>query len=267
MAPEFRPGARVLVVGGGYIGLESAAVAASRGLRVTLVEMAPRILQRVASAATSDYFRELHRAHGVDLREGAALRRLEGRDGRVVAAVLEDGEPLPVDFVIVGIGIAPDTRLADAAGLATDNGIAVDALCRTSDPAIFAAGDCTSFPWRDGRVRLESVQNAIDQGEHAAACMLGGTAPYRPSPWFWSDQYDCKLQIAGLHAGHDRTVTRPGARPGSQSVWYYAGDRLVAVDAMNDPRSYMTGKRWLEAGASPDPARIADPATDLRELA
>ena len=265
MAPEFVPGRHVLVVGGGYIGLESAAVAAARGLKVTLIEMAPRILARVAAAATSDYFRELHRSHGVDIREATGLTRLTARDGRVAAAVLGSGEELPVDFVIVGIGVTPDTRLAEAAGLAVDNGIAVDALCRTSDPAIWAAGDCASFPWRDGRVRLESVQNAIDQAEHAAATMLGETRPYLPSPWFWSDQYDCKLQIAGLHAGHDRTVLRPGSRAGGQSVWYYAGDRLLAVDAMNDPKAYMTGKRWLEAGVSPEPARIADPGVDLRQ--
>lgn len=264
MAHEFVAGRRVLIVGGGYIGLEAAAVAASRGLSVTLVEMAPRILARVAAAATADFFRDLHRGHGVEIREGTGLDRLEG-SGRVERAVLAGGETLPVDFVIVGIGIVPDTRLAKTAGLTLDNGIAVDGHCRTSDPAIWAAGDCASFPWRAGRVRLESVQNAIDQAEHAAATMLGGTEDYVPSPWFWSDQYDCKLQIAGLHAGHDRTVTRPGSRPGGQSVWYYAGDRLLAVDAMNDPKAYMTGKRWLEAGVSPDPSRIRDAATDLRE--
>jgi 3-phenylpropionate/trans-cinnamate dioxygenase ferredoxin reductase component len=265
MAPEFVAGRRVLVVGGGYIGLEAAAVAAARGLNVTLLEMAPRILARVAAAATSDWFRALHRSHGVDIREGTGLDRLVERDGRVASALLVTGEELPVDFVIVGIGITPDTRLAQSAGLETGDGIAVDGLCRTSDPAIWAAGDCTSFPRGEGRIRLESVQNAIDQAEHAAATMLGSTEPYAPSPWFWSDQYDCKLQIAGLHAGHDRTVTRPGSRPGGQSVWYYAGDRLLAVDAMNDPKAYMTGKRWLEAGISPDAGRIADPATDLRE--
>lgn len=264
MAPEFREGRRALVVGGGYIGLESAAVAAARGLAVTLLEMAPRILSRVASAETSNFFRDLHRRHGVDIREGTGLVGLTGRDGRVVSADLEGGETLPVDFVIVGIGVGPDTRLAEAARLEIDNGIAVDGLCRTSDPAIWAAGDCTSFPWRDGRVRLESVQNAIDQAEHAAATMLGATEAYRPSPWFWSDQYDCKLQIAGLHAGHDRTIVRPGSRPGGQSVWYFAGGRLVAVDAMNDPKAYMQGKRWLEAGVSPDSARIADAGLDLR---
>lgn len=269
MEPEFRPGRRVLIVGGGYIGLEAAAVAASRGLRVTLVEAASRILGRVAATETADFFRELHRSHGVDIREGAGLLRLAAREGRVAEATLSDGEEISVDFVVIGIGITPDTRLAEAAGLTIDNGIATDALCRTSDPGIWAAGDCASFPWRledgDGRVRLESVQNAIDGAEHAAATMLGSTLAYTPSPWFWSDQYDCKLQIAGLHGGYDRTVTRPGSRPGGRSVWYFGGRRLLAVDAMNDPKAYMQGKRWLESGLSPDPERIADAAIELRQ--
>lgn len=264
IAPDFQPGRRVLVIGGGYIGLESAAVAAMRGLQVTLIEMAPRILARVAARETSDFFRALHQGHGVDIRESTGLETLIGEDGRVTAARLSTGEEIAVDLVIVGIGITPDTDLAEAAGLRIENGIAVDELCRTSDPRIWAAGDCTSFPWRGGRVRLESVQNAIDQAEHAAATMLGAREPYLPSPWFWSDQYDCKLQIAGLNTGHDRVLTRPGTREGGRSIWYFAGPELLAVDAMNDPKAYMTGKRWLEAGTSPDPEKIADPEVELR---
>ncbi|GIX12733.1 MAG: pyridine nucleotide-disulfide oxidoreductase [Paracoccaceae bacterium] len=261
-----RPGARALVVGGGYIGLEAAAVLRGLGLAVTLIEAAPRILGRVAAAETADFFRALHRGHGVEIREGVGLARLVGRGGAVAGAELTDGGHLPADLVVVGIGIDPDTRLAAAAGLAIDNGIAVDALGRTSDPAIFAAGDCASFPWRGRRIRLESVQNAIDQAEAAADAMLGGSTPYDPVPWFWSDQYDVKLQIAGLNAGHDRVVVRPGPREGSRSVWYFAGSRLLAVDAMNDPRAYMTGKRWLETGHHPDPDALADPGRDLRSL-
>lgn len=265
MAPDFREGARLLIVGGGYIGLEAAAVAAAKGLRVTLIELAPRILQRVAAAETADYFRDLHRAHGVDIREGVGLDRLEGEGGRVARARLATGETLDVDLVVVGIGVLPNQELAAEAGLTVGNGIETDEACATSDPAIFAAGDCASLHWEGGRIRLESVQNAIDQAEAAAASMIGAGAPYRPSPWFWSDQYDVKLQIAGLNLGHDLVVTRPG-EGAARSVWYYRGERLLAVDAMNDPRAYMTAKRLIEAGMSPAPERATDPATPLKAL-
>ncbi len=264
MAAEFRPGRRLLVIGGGYIGLEAAAVASKLGLSVTLVEAAPRILQRVASAETAAHLRALHQAHGVRILEGRALARLTG-DGRVTGAELADGETIPADFVIAGIGIDPETRLAAAAGLAIENGIRTDALGRTSDPAIWAAGDCASFPHAGGRLRLESVGNAIDQAEAVAANMLGADEPYVPRPWFWSDQYDAKLQIAGLNTGFDRVVTRPGEGP-AVSFWYYRGADLLAVDAVGDPRAYMVGKRLIEAGRSPDPAQVADPATDLKAL-
>lgn len=263
MAPEFTEGRHVLVIGGGYIGLEAAAVAAAKGLKVTLVEMADRILQRVASPETSDYFRALHRRHGVDIREGVGLERLNG-DTRVTSATLSDGSTLDIDFAIVGIGIRPATALAEAAGLTIDNGIRVDSHGRTSDPSIFAAGDCTSFPYKGGRIRLESVPNAIEQAEATAAAMLGDTGEYLAKPWFWSDQYDVKLQIAGLNAGYDRVVVRDSGGP--RSHWYYRGETLLAVDAMNDPRAYMVGKRLIESGKSPDPQAVADPETDLKSL-
>ncbi len=263
MAPEFRPGRRVLIVGGGYIGLEAAAVARQRGLAVTLIEAAPRILQRVAAPETSDYMRALHAAQGVRIIEDCALARLTG-EGRVDGAELADGQRLSADFVIMGIGITPDSVLARGAGLVLDNGIAVDEMGRTSDPHVWAAGDCASFPYQGGRIRLESVQNAIDQAEAVAANMLGADTGYVPQPWFWSDQYDLKLQIAGLNTGYDHVVVRPGAA--AQSHWYYAGDRFLAVDAMNDPRAFMLGKRLLAAGRSPDPAVLADPGADLKTL-
>ncbi|MDP3341626.1 NAD(P)/FAD-dependent oxidoreductase [Frigidibacter sp.] len=268
MAPLFRPGARLLIVGGGYIGLEAAAVAAKLGLSVTLIEAAPRILGRVASAETANWFRALHQGHGVTIREGTGLDRLLG-DTHVTGALLADGTEIPADFVILGIGVLPETALAEAAGLTTLNGIAVDAEGRTSDPAIWAAGDCASFPLpgdaSGARLRLESVGNAIDMAECVAANMLGAAQAYVPKPWFWSDQYDVKLQIAGLNTGHDRVITRPGTGNGI-SFWYYAGDTLLAVDAANDPRAYMIGKRLIEAGRSPAPTAIADPATDLKAL-
>ncbi len=266
MAPEFSSGARVLIIGGGYIGLEAAAVAASRGLNVTLVEMAERILQRVASPETAVYFRDLHGSHGVDIREGVGLERLLGTDGRVTHARLTDGSDLAVDFVIVGVGIEPSTWLAEAAGLEVENGIKVDARGQTSDPDIFAAGDCTSFPYKDHRIRLESVPNAIDQAEVVADAMLRKPAGYTARPWFWSDQYDVTLQIAGLNNGYDRIVTRPGSREGAVSFWYFKGASLLAVDAMNEPRAYMLGRRLIEAGISPEPDEIADPDVDLKAL-
>ena len=263
MTPSFEAGGHVLIIGGGYIGLEAAAVAASKGLKVTLVEMADRILQRVACPETSDYFRELHTGHGVTILEGVGLERLTG-EGKVTGALLSNGDVLDIDFAIVGVGIAPATELAEMAGLTLENGIKTDAHGRTSDPSIWAAGDCASFPYRGGRIRLESVPNAIDQAEVVAANMLGGTENYVAKPWFWSDQYDIKLQIAGLNAGYDRIVTR--ADGGARSHWYYAGDTLLAVDAMNDPRGYMIGKRLIEAGKSPAPDVVADPETDMKAL-
>ncbi len=264
MRGQFLPGRRVVVIGGGYIGLEAAAVAAKLGLQVSVVEMAPRILQRVAAPQTSDYMRALHQAHGVTIIEGTGLDRLLG-DGHVTAARLTDGRELPCDFVIVGVGIMPATALAEMAGVTLENGIRTDAHGRTSDPHIWAAGDCASFPHALGQIRLESVQNAIDQSECVAANIMGAAQDYAPMPWFWSDQFDCKLQIAGLNTGYDQIVTRPG-EAGAISFWYYKSGRLLSVDAMNDPRAYMVGKRLIEMGRTPDPVAIADPATQLKAL-
>lgn len=267
LTPEIAPGRRLLVVGGGYIGLEAAAVAARKGMQVTVIEAAARILARVAPEATARRIADLHGRQGVDLRCGATLDRLEGdAAGRATHAALADGARLAVDVVIAGIGAVPNTELAGQAGLEIENGIAVDASARSSDPAIVAAGDCASFPWRSRRIRLESVQNAIDQAKTAARTLLGDVAtPYEPTPWFWSDQYDTKLQIAGLSDGADRVVERPGDKPGAHSIWSFAGDRLLAVDALDDPRAFMTGKRWLEAGAAPSADAIADPQTPLKD--
>jgi 3-phenylpropionate/trans-cinnamate dioxygenase ferredoxin reductase component len=265
MRDAFRPGHRLLVVGGGYIGLEAAAVARKLGLTVTLVEAAPRILGRVASAETAAAIRALHQGHGVDLIEGMGLARLTGARGHVTGADLADGRHIAADVVLVGIGVTPDIALAEAAGLTIDNGIATDAQGRSSDPAIWSAGDCASFPAPGGRLRLESVQNAIDMAECVAANILGAGLTYAPVPWFWSDQYDVKLQIAGLNTGYTRVIARQGEGH-TASFWYFADDRFIAVDAMNDPRAYMVGKRLLESGRSPDPAVLADPAADLRAL-
>jgi 3-phenylpropionate/trans-cinnamate dioxygenase ferredoxin reductase subunit len=264
MAPEFVEGKSVLIVGGGYIGLEASAVAAKKGLNVTLVEMADRILQRVASPQTSDFFRALHTDHGVKILEGVGLSRLTG-EGRVSGAELADGTTLDVDFVIVGVGIVPGTALAETAGVALDNGIKTDAEGRTSVDGIWAAGDCASFPYKEGRIRLESVPNAIDQAEVVAENIMGAGKTYVATPWFWSDQYDVKLQIAGLNAGYDRVVTRDMGDAGI-SFWYYQGETLLAVDAANAPRDYMVAKRLIEAGKSPASDVVADPAVVLKDL-
>jgi len=264
LGPHLVAGRRLLVVGGGYIGLEAAAVAVGKGLQVTLLEAAPRILQRVAAPATSDYFRALHTARGVDLREGVALRRLLADGGRVCGAELEDGSRIDADAVLVGIGVLPNVELAEAAGLEVDNGIVVDALCQTSDPRILAAGDCCSFDYRGQRIRLESVQNANDQAATAAHTVAGQPKPYAALPWFWSDQYDCKLQIAGLNSGYDQAVVRPGKTERSRSIWYYRGDQLLAVDAISDPAAFVTAKKLLERGGSVPAAQAADPASEFR---
>ena len=264
LRPALAPGRRLVVIGGGYIGLEAAAVARKLGLNVTLVEAAPRILGRVAAAETADMIRDLHRAHGTEIIEGTGIARITGTDA-ADGVDLADGRHLPADLVICGIGVAPEIALAEDAGLAIDNGIATDAQGRTADPAIWAAGDCASIPGADGRLRLESVGNAIDMAEAVAANILGAGTDYAPRPWFWSDQFDAKLQIAGLNAGYDQVVTRPGAGTHSGSVWYYRDGRLIAVDALNDARAYMIGKRLIEGGKSPTPETVAT-APDLKAL-
>ncbi|MCF3972712.1 NAD(P)/FAD-dependent oxidoreductase [Paracoccus salsus] len=264
LAPSMRPGRRLIVIGGGYIGLEAAAVARKLDLEVTVLESAPRILGRVAATETADMIRALHQAHGVTIMESASLQRITGTD-RATGVALADGRELPADLIVTGIGVLPETRLAHEAGLAIDNGILTDDRGRSSDPAIWAAGDCASFPFEGERIRLESVGGAIDMAETVADNMLGADRAYVAKPWFWSDQFDAKLQIAGLGAGHDRIVTRPGDGRHGGSVWYYRRDRLIAVDALNDARAYMIGKRLIEAGRSPDPQTLAE-TPDLKAL-
>lgn len=266
LATEMKPGHRLLILGGGYIGLEAAAVARKLGLEVTLVEMADRILARVAARETADAIRAIHVSQGVVIHETTGLTRLIGDEGRVKAAELSDGRVIDTDLVIVGIGVTPNDRLAADAGLEVRNGIVVDAFGRTSDPAIFAMGDCAVQDWKGQPVRLESVQNAVDQAEAIAAILAGGMEPYDPKPWFWSDQYDVKLQIAGFNLGYDRTVLRPGQREGSLSVWYFREGAFIAVDAINDAKAYVTGKKLLETGRPVEPSAIADPALDLKSL-
>ena len=266
MAPEFIEERCVLIIGGGYIGLEAAAVAATRGLKVTLVEMSDRILSRVAAPQTSDYFRNLHKTHGVTIKEGIGLTKLNGDGDMVCSAELSDGSKLEIDFAIVGVGIVPATELAKASGLEITDGIKVDSLGQTSDPAIWAAGDCCAFPYKNAELRLESVPNAIDQAEVVAQNILGAQIDYIPKPWFWSDQYDVKLQIAGLNTGFSDVVIRKMPDQKAVSFWYYDDQKLIAVDAMNDPRAFMVAKRLLEAGKTAPREAISNPQINLKTL-
>lgn len=263
LAENFKPGQRALIVGGGYIGLEAAAVAIKCGVTTVLVEAADRILQRVASKEISRHLRALHLTKGVDLREGLMLSNLIGENGRVTGGEFSDGSVVPVDLVVVGIGARPNHTLAEAAGLTIENGISVNQCCETSDPKILAAGDCASFPHLGGMLRLESVGNAIDMGETVAQVIMGNRQPYLPNPWFWSDQYNTKLQIVGLYKGCDSTVARI-TDENTVSFWHYAGDRLLSVEAINDPRSYMVGKRLIETDKTVPKSEVADPAVNLK---
>ncbi|MFN0024712.1 MAG: NAD(P)/FAD-dependent oxidoreductase [Parvularculaceae bacterium] len=268
LRPVLAAARRIVIVGAGYIGLEVAASARKAGCAVTVLEMAPRVLARVAGAGISAFFDNLHRAHGVDLRLGAGLAGFEGRDA-VEWAVLASGERIPCDAALIGIGAAPATALAAAAGLAIDNGVATDDSAQTSDPAIFAAGDCASFPSRlyGRRMRLESVPNAIEQAKVAGANMAGGDAVYDAVPWFWSDQFDVKLQTAGVAEGCDSAATRGDPASGRFSVWSLLGRQLLAVDAVNDPAAFLAAKRLIAAKTPVDAKVLADPATDLKSLA
>lgn len=259
LSPHLITERKLVMVGGGYIGLEVAAVARERGLAVTVVEAGARILQRVAASETSSYFRDLHRSKGVRLIEGVGLRRLKGQ-GHVSAAELADGRTIEADIVVVGIGVTPRIALAESAGIVIDNGIRVDSRGRTSAEGVWAVGDCCSFPYRGRSIRLESVPNAVDQGAVVAANLLGGEEDYLARPWFWSDQYDVKLQTAGLNLGYDQTLLRSSPKGDkSVSVWYFSQGRAIAVDAMNDPRTYMAARRFFQQGKPPCFAEVSDP--------
>lgn len=240
------PGARLVVIGGGYIGLETAAVARALGHEVVVLEAAERVLGRVVAPVVSEFFTAKHRRAGVDLRTATGVVGIEGTD-RVRAVALADGGRVEADVVLISIGALPETRLAEAAGLDVADGIRVDQGARTSAENVFAAGDCTRFDSaRFGRsIRLESVQNAIDQAKAAVATMLGETVVYDPVPWFWSDQYDLKLQIVGLSTGHDRYEVDGDPASEKFSVAYFAGDRLLAVDSINHPRRHMQARKLV----------------------
>ncbi|WP_339109080.1 FAD-dependent oxidoreductase [Thioclava sp. GXIMD4216] len=261
LEPQMVAGKRLVVIGGGYIGLETAAVARKLGLEVTLVQASERILRRVACRETADAVRALHQAEGVTILEGTSLRELRG-DGVVDSVELVDGTVLPADLVVVGIGVTPATRLAEEAGLVLGDGIVTNSQGRTSDPHIWSAGDCAEINLNGARMRLESVGNAIDMGELVACNMLGAGKDYQPKPWFWSDMFASKLQIAGWNGGYTRVIAK---NVDGQSFWYFRDDQLIAVDALDAPRAYMVGKRLIEAGSDVTPAEV-EAAVDLKTL-
>jgi len=256
----------VVVVGGGFIGLELAATARLLGKTVTVLEAAPRLMGRVVAPAISAHFLELHRGLGSSVRLETPVAGLIGEGGAVVGVETLTGERIAADTVIVGVGVVPNIEIVEAAGLEVANGIVVDEFMRTSDPRIVAAGDAVAFHhWALGRpVRLESVQNAVDQAKTASATLLGKPEPYRAVPWFWSDQGDAKLQMVGLSMDADGSVLRGRPEDGSFSVFHYRGDSLVAIDSVNRATDHMLGRRWLAAGFSPPREAVADESVDLK---
>ncbi len=261
-------GRHLAVIGGGYIGLEVAAVATTLHQDVTVVEAAERVMSRVVSPQVSAFYEALHRRHGVRLKLECGVAELTGTD-RVDGVLLTNGELVRADTVVIGVGITPNTGLAERAGLAVDNGIVVDERCRTADENIYAVGDCTFHPnaLLGRSLRLESVHNALEQAKTAAANICGVDIHYEQIPWFWSDQYDVKLQIAGLSQGYDQVVMRGDPESGSFSCLYLCEGRLIAVDAINRPKDFIQSKALIAAGARIPPDQLADIAVDLKNMA
>jgi 3-phenylpropionate/trans-cinnamate dioxygenase ferredoxin reductase subunit len=269
---QLRPGCHVALVGGGYIGLEVAAVAAQLGCQVNVLEMAARVMSRVVSTPVSDFYEAEHRKAGVTITLNAMVAGFEGHAGALQHILLTDGRRVPADVAIIGVGVDPNIEVAQAAGLTCDNGIRVDEFGATNDSHIFAAGDCTNHPnpFVGGQVRLESVQNAVDQARHAALAMLGKKTSYGEVPWFWSDQYDLKLQIAGIRAGFDEMVLRGDPHTRQFAVFYLRGGlttgRVVAVEAVNAVSEYIIGRRLIAGRVCIPAIRLADLSQPMKSF-
>jgi 3-phenylpropionate/trans-cinnamate dioxygenase ferredoxin reductase component len=261
-----KPGARAVIVGGGYIGLEVAATARHMGCAVTVLEMADRVMNRVVASNVSEYFAHEHRTQGVKIICNSRVVRLEG-SGRVERVICADGSMYPADLLIVGVGVVANSQLAIDAGIKCENGIVVDEYCRTSDPAVFAAGDCTNYfsPRYQTRVRLESVDNAFEQSKVAALNMLDRQTVYDRVPWFWSDQFDNKLLIVGVSQGHDQQLTRGDPATRSFSVCYIKGGELLAIEAINHSKDYMAGRKLIAERMRPDLDKLADPSVSIKD--
>jgi len=266
---HFKPGARLVIIGAGYIGMETAAVAVTHGLDATVVETADRIMARALAPEVSAFFDQVHREAGVKILCDRSPNAEIIGTGKVEALRGADGIELPADLIIAGIGILPTTDIAEEAGLECANGIIVDECCRTSDPHVLAIGDCTNHPNHllGRRLRLESVHNAQEQAKTAAATLCGKLKPYNQIPWFWSDQYDLKLQIVGLSGGHDQVIIRGNFADRSFAAFYMKGDLLLAVDAINSAREFMLSKKLIAQGARIEPEILADTSIDFKELA
>ena len=262
-------GARLVIIGGGYIGLEVAAVAAKRGLYVTVLETESRVMNRVVAREISQFFQDMHTEEGVKMELGRRAQEINGADVKVVSITCADGFVVEADMVVIGIGILPNVELAEAAGLKSSNGIVVDEFCQTSDPDILAIGDCTRHPngLLGRHLRLESVHNAIEQGKTAAANIVGEPVAYNQIPWFWSDQYDVKMQIAGMSDVHEQFVLRGDPATRSFSAFYLQQGKIVAVDAVNSPKEFMIGKKLVASGAEIPVADLADTSKDFKEMA
>ena len=256
----------VVVVGAGFIGLEFASVAIARGADVHIVEITLQPMGRVVSAQTSQFFTDAHIRWGAKVSLGTGVTRILGANGRVTGVETTDGRRLSADLVLICIGVIPNAELAGKAGLAVDNGIVVDEHLASRDPSIFAIGDCANFPtpFANGRVRLESVQNAVDQGRCVAAHIAGRPEPYQRAPWFWSDQGDLKLQIVGITMGHDKAVTRGRPADGHFSIFCFRGERLIGVESVNRPADHVVGRRLLAGEPALSPEQAADEDYDLR---
>jgi 3-phenylpropionate/trans-cinnamate dioxygenase ferredoxin reductase component len=262
----------IVVVGGGFIGLELAAAARTLGKPVRVLEIQPRLMPRVVAPILSDFYRDVHLSQGVEISLGVGLSEIIGQQGNVSHVVLSDGSVYPADLVLVGIGVVPNVELAIDAGLSVSNGILVDEQLRTGGENIYAVGDCAHHPnpFADpiggGRVRIESVQNAVDQAKCVAAAILGHAAEYRAVPWFWTDQFDIKLQMVGLSGGFGQVVTRGELESRKFSVFYFRNGRLAAIDSVNRPGEHMAGRKLIGAGIAITPEQAADPSVDLKAL-
>ncbi|MEL7022382.1 MAG: FAD-dependent oxidoreductase [Pseudomonadota bacterium] len=267
LRPEITAGKRIAIIGGGYIGLEVAAVAREAELEVHVIEHMPRLLSRVVSPLLSDFYASVHEQAGVRLWLEQSVSAIDG-DQRVTGVTLSDGTSLDVDIVLIGIGVVPNDELARDAGIDCSNGVDTDLTGRTSATDVFAIGDCCNHhnPIYDRRVRLESVPNALGQARAVAASLLGDDKPYSEVPWFWSDQYDLKLQIVGLTEGYDQTVLRGDPQSRSFACFYLKDGRMLAVDAVNSPREFMRSKALVASGASVPLEALADPSIDLKEF-